>query len=213
MKKFLLLTLLMAAIDPLTTLADTIITFVDPNVKAICVENWDTNGDGELSEEEAAAVESLGEVFRENSSITSFDELEYFTGLTSISDYAFENCVNLSSISFPDGITSIGRQAFRECNSMVTFDIPNSVTYMGPSAFEGCNILVSFVIPDGITSINQLFPGCYSMTSVTIPNSVTTISGYSFYYCNSITSMIIPNSVQILGTQAFSGCEKLKLFL
>ena len=209
MKKYLLLTLLMAAIDPLTTLADTIITFSDPNVKAICVENWDTNGDGELSEEEAAAVESLGVVFRENSSITSFDELEYFTGLTSISDYAFENCVNLSSISFPDGITSIGRQAFRECNSMVTFDIPNSVTYMGPSAFEGCNILVSFVIPDGITSINQLFPGCYSMTSVTIPNSVTTISGYSFYYCSSLTSITIPSSVSVIGSYAFGNCDNL----
>jgi hypothetical protein len=59
-----------------------VITFADANVKAICVANWDTNGDGELSEEEAAAVTSLGVVFKGNTEITSFDELQYFTGLT-----------------------------------------------------------------------------------------------------------------------------------
>lgn len=209
MKKFLLLTLLMAAIDPLTTLADTIITFVDPNVKAICVENWDTNGDGELSEEEAAAVEDLGQVFREDSCIISFDELRYFTGLTSIADYAFENCVGLTSIVFPSGITSIGLRAFRECNSMVTFDIPSSVNYIGANAFGGCNILSSFIIPDGITTISQLFPGCYSMTSVTIPNSVKSISSYSFYYCSSLTSVIIPSNVTEIGSNAFGNCDNL----
>jgi len=32
------------------------ITFADANVKAICVANWDTDGDGELNTTEAAAV-------------------------------------------------------------------------------------------------------------------------------------------------------------
>lgn len=31
-----------------------IITFADPTVKALCVEHWDTDGDGELSQDEAA---------------------------------------------------------------------------------------------------------------------------------------------------------------
>ena len=48
------------------------ITFADDNVKAICVANWDTNGDGELSYAEAAEVTDLGQVFRNNSIIISF---------------------------------------------------------------------------------------------------------------------------------------------
>ena len=32
------------------------IVFADPNVKALCVANWDTDGDKELSYAEAAAV-------------------------------------------------------------------------------------------------------------------------------------------------------------
>ncbi len=36
------------------------IRFEDPEVKRICVENWDKDGDGELSMEEAAAVSPDG---------------------------------------------------------------------------------------------------------------------------------------------------------
>ena len=54
------------------------IFFADVRVKVLCVQNWDTNGDGELSVDEAAAVTSLGDAFK-NSSISSFDELQYFT--------------------------------------------------------------------------------------------------------------------------------------
>ena len=34
------------------------ITFADANVKALCVANWDTNYDGELSTDEAATEPS-----------------------------------------------------------------------------------------------------------------------------------------------------------
>ena len=60
------------------------ITFVDLNVKAICIANWDTNGDGELSVAEAAAVSDFRTAFSGNTAITSFDELKYFTGLTAL---------------------------------------------------------------------------------------------------------------------------------
>ena len=58
-----------------------IISFEDANVKAICIANWDTNGDGELSMQEAAAVKDIGTVFSYNKTITSFKELKYFSGL------------------------------------------------------------------------------------------------------------------------------------
>ena len=60
---------------------DDIITFADAKVKHICVTNWDTNGDGELSKTEAAAVTSIGGVF-EGHDIKSFEEFQYFTGVT-----------------------------------------------------------------------------------------------------------------------------------
>ena len=39
------------------------ISFADENVKAICVANWDTNYDGELSYREARSVTNIGAAF------------------------------------------------------------------------------------------------------------------------------------------------------
>ena len=94
------------------------IDFADDNVKAICVANWDTDGDGELSYAEAAAVTSLGTAFKNNADITSFDELQYFTGLTSLPNASFMSCTNLVSISLPSSIASLGTGAFFNCTSL-----------------------------------------------------------------------------------------------
>ena len=56
-------------------------------------------------------------------------------GTTSITDSAFENCTNLSSITIPEGVTSIGKRAFWNYTSLNSIIIPNSVTNMGWRAF------------------------------------------------------------------------------
>lgn len=84
-----------------------IIVFADQTVKNICVENWDLNLDGELSENEAAAVSSIGQIFRNNKDIVSFEELKYFTGVTIIGEYAFEGCDKLFSISLPSSLRTV----------------------------------------------------------------------------------------------------------
>ena len=104
-----------------------IITFADAEVKRICVENWDTDHDGELSTAEAAAVTSLGKVFRANTTITSFNELQFFTGLTDINKDAFSGCENLKSIIIPDNVNTIGNNAFWNCIQMKELYIPKNV--------------------------------------------------------------------------------------
>lgn len=44
------------------------------------------------------------------------------TGVTNISDRAFEGC-SLESIKIPDGVTRIGRSAFSYCDSLVNINI------------------------------------------------------------------------------------------
>ena len=145
------------------------ITFVDANVKAICVENWDTDGDGELSYSEAAAVMDLGLVFEGNTGITSFDELQYFTGLTSIGNWAFEYCNNLALIEIPNSVTSIGYAAFSGCSSLTSIEIPNSVTTIEDWAFCYCQGLTSVVIPSAVTSIgNSVYYGCSGLEQIVV---------------------------------------------
>ena len=187
-----------------------VITFADANVKALCVSNWDMNGDGELSEEEAAAVTDIGTAFKNNTQIKSFDELQYFTGITSIGNEAFYDCSSLTSVTIPNSVTSIGDYAFFRCSGLTSITIPNSVTSIGKYAFAGCSGLTSITIPNSVTSIGwDAFYGCSGLTSVTIPNSVTSIGGYAFYNCSGLTSITIPNSVTSIEGHAFDGCSSL----
>lgn len=117
---------------------DNIIEFADAAVKAICVSNWDTDHDGELSKQEAAAVKDLSGNFNENSEITSFDELQYFTGLTQIHGWAFQSCTKLTSVIIPDGVTTIGPSAFEACPTLTSLTMPHSLTTIGDFAFNGC---------------------------------------------------------------------------
>lgn len=102
---------------PLSVWSDNI-TFADANVKAICVTNWDTNGDGELSTNEAAAVTDLGTAFRNKTNITTFGELQYFTGLMSIGSETFYGCSGLTSVTIPKNVKTIGDNAFYGCTRL-----------------------------------------------------------------------------------------------
>ena len=184
------------------------ISFADVNVKTICVSKWDTNGDGELSLAEATAVTDLGTAFKSNYSISSFDELQFFEGLTSINDRAFYFCDALTSITLPKTVTSIGEYAFYYCSKLTSINLPNSISSIGSSAFENCYGLSSISIPNSVISINDnTFAYCSKLITVNIPNSVTTIGEKAFYKCTDMTSVIIPNSVSLIGNSAFSDCR------
>ena len=131
-------------------------------------------------------------------------------GVTSVGDYAFRSCNNLTSITIPDSVTSIGNSAFERCIGLSSVTIPDSVTSIGNNAFYACSTLTSITIPDGVTSIGySTFSYCSSLTSITIPDSVTSIGSYAFKNCSSLTSITIPDGVTCIGYDMFAGCKSL----
>ena len=187
------------------------VAFANDEVKAICLSNWDANSDGELSYYEASQVADLGTVFKNNKTITSFDELQYFTRLTTISDNAFNGCENLTSVVLPEDLTSIGISAFQDCPKLESMDIPAGVKNIGNRAFLNCDGLTSMVLPEGLLTIgDEAFSYCEYMTTINIPSTVTTIGSTAFAGCKRLTgSIVLPNSVTTLGSGAFSNCTAL----
>ena len=76
--------------------------------------------------------------------------------VTSIDDYAFYNCSNLTRITIPESVTSIGNYAFYNCDSLISLFIGNDVTSIGYYAFWGCTSLENITIGNHIASIGVM---------------------------------------------------------
>ena len=115
---------------------------------------------------------------------TSITKVVIENGVTSIGNWAFENCFSLTSITILDGVRYIGNCAFLCCTSLTSITIPDSVTSIGDEAFEGCTSLTSVTIGNGVTSIGyKAFAYCRLLESVTIPDGVTGIGDSAFHSC------------------------------
>ena len=95
---------------------DKYIHFEDKEVERICIENWDKDGDGKLSMEEAAAVNSIGTKFTNNKDIRDFKEFKFFKNIIVLgqvigSYVSFSNCTNLSSLELPESLVTLSYQA------------------------------------------------------------------------------------------------------
>ena len=168
------------------------ITFADSVVKALCVANWGSNG--KLSYAQAAAVTDLSDKFTGNETIISFDELQYFTGLTILKNNAFTNCNNLTSIIIPNSVTTIGIGAF-EGSGLLSIIIPNSVTTIEREAFWDCSLIDNIVILSYIPPILNIdvFFNDTNLTNIYVPaesvDAYKAASGWSEYA--SIISSIV----------------------
>ena len=203
-----------------------IIQFADENVKKLCVGMWDTNGDLELSYDEAATVTSLGTTFTGNSEIQIFNELKHFTGLTVLDD-AFSGCSNLWKVTIPVNVESMTFNNFKGCVSLktITFEKGSKLkaftgghdnNYKILGAFLDCKSLTTIEIPASVESLGTAFKGS-SLRTITFEkgSKLKSITGgyqnkdnYSgaLSDCKALTFIEIPASVETIEIAAFKGC-------
>ena len=144
-------------------------------------------------------------------------------GITSIGDWAFEDCDSLTSIAIPDSVTRIEMNAFKNCDSLITITIPDSVESIVTDAFYNCNSLTSITVDSNNANYSDIdgilfnkdktnlicYPEGKKDTSYVIPDSVESIGYEAFYACYNLTSITIPDSVTSIGDRAFRSCNNL----
>jgi hypothetical protein len=182
------------------------------------VANWSSDGIG-LTEEDAAKVTmaQFGEKFRGNTEITSFNEFEYFTGVTgTLGMYAFNDCTALTSIKLPDGITNIGgnstlaKGAFYQCTSLNSIKLSASLKTIGADAFYKCPLSELTEIPSNVETIE--FQAFYyaQFTSIKINEGCTKIGKAAFQYCDKLIAAEMPSTTTSVLDMAFAHCSKLE---
>lgn len=134
------------------------IQFADPQVVTI-LNNNGIGSNGQVTDSQAAAVTDIWTIFKD-STITSFDEFRYFTGVSALANAAFKNCTLLTSIVFPDSLRAIGEEAFANCSSINDIDIKAGILEIGANAFNYCSSLQTLKFQGGgILVIREYFDG------------------------------------------------------
>lgn len=132
-------------------------------------------------------------------------------GVTSIGNYAFEDCSALKMLDIPQSVTEIGSKAFRGCSALTSLALPETVNIIGNTAFQGCSNLETINIPSGVKLIeHDTFRGCEKLKDVTIPAGVTLIGNSAFKACKTFRNIEIPERVTKIGTNAFEDCTQLE---
>ncbi len=103
--------------------------------------------------------------------------------VTSIGNYAFAQCLQLTGVSIPNSLTNIGSFAFYYCTGLTSLIIPNSVTSIGTNAFDACTHLANVSLGSGISIIGDLaFASCTNLTAMYFQGNAPSLAGLYVYY-------------------------------
>ena len=150
----------------------------------------------------------MGTAFKENTEITSFEELQNFTGLTSIANNAFYNCTALSNISLPESVTEIGEMAFRGSSLLNCDLVLSNITTIKPGAFYGTK-LRSVILPDIVTVSGaygegyRTFGSCANLEYVLFGKKVRSIAPYIFSGSHKNVMIVLATTPPTFGGDSF----------
>lgn len=141
--------------------------------------------------------------------------------VTSVKDYAFAECANLTSISLPN-CTSVSAYAFRTCEALESANLPNCVSFVkardrGGWYFAEAVKLKTINIPNLITIQDgtRAFAGCVSLEEFNAPN-LTSIGSTStmFSQCTKVMKISFPKlGGTTINANTFNICYALKTLI
>lgn len=186
------------------------VRFADSAVANIVNTRWGDGSGTTLSQ--LSAITLIGDAFRGNTNIVSFDELQYFTGLTDFgwNAAAFNGCTSLKTIELPNTINTIGANTFSGCTALERVVFSSQLRTIGDSAFYNCSSLSGRIHLPNLTSIGSRSFESTAIEEITSLGTITTIPWYrTFCNCTSLRTVVLPETLQSINVSAFQGCSNL----
>ncbi len=120
---------------------------------------------------------------------------------------------SIKTVVFEGEITSIGDYAFNGCENLTQITIPNGVDYLGEYSFAGCSSLESIEVPDGVKKIQtHAFALCHNLVSVTLHENLEEIGVSAFDDDQHIKELVIPSTVKKIYANTFHNTIGLECF-
>ena len=130
----------------------------------------------------------------------------------------YNSCYYSESITIPEKVnsyrvTTIGEYAFYDCDDLSSITIPTSVTSIGNDAFTSTPFCRNLPSSEGFLYINNVLYEIdgfdYKNDTLEIREGTVSISDYALKYNRYIKCVIIPNSVVKVGHRMFSGISSI----
>lgn len=124
------------------------IHFEDPEVERICLENWDKDGDGRLSKEEARQVSSVDVFFKKPNVIENLD-CRCFVSVRAMDFWATLNFPTVKHFYLPPNIERVGVHTIHTPNAIVVTGDKIREFHLGRNAAKFADIIVlnSKIVP------------------------------------------------------------------
>lgn len=162
------------------------IEFEDPETERLCIESFDYDDDGHVSEEEAASNTYFNPRYIQgNDKMTKFNELRYFKNIEVFGNSVFLYCTNLTEITLPESIKIIRPAAFAECHNLKKINIPAGIEKIYACAFNmSTNLEIEHLDFPNLELIERYaFPEVKKLKSVTFGKKIKKILFGAIYCC------------------------------
>ena len=140
------------------------------------------------------------------------------SAITSLSNYSFRNCTELTSVLLPNALTYVGSFAFNSCEKLTSIDLPDKVVTIGNNAFAKSG-LIEIELPTSLAKLggtsatanvaasnsSYTFDQCLDLKKVVFKGkNLTIIPKYVFNKTASLEEVILTDSITTIGSYAFS---------
>ena len=147
--------------------------------------------------------------FAANSHLVSvvFDE---YSNIANLGWGAFQNCLALTSITFPDKLEIIERLAFVDCSALERVVCNKKLKSIGKWSFQDCIALENITLPDKLKLIEELaFVDCTSLERVVCNKNLKTIGDAAFQGCVKLKDVQLASSSISFGGTLFLACDRM----
>lgn len=123
---------------------------------------------------------------------------------------AFQNCVNLTTITLPEEVISIADGAFNNCKNLQEIFMGDKLESIGEYAFSKCSSLTIVNFPTSVKSIKAAaFADCENLSYALFHEGVESIGKMAFYNCGHLKGVQLPSTLRSIGESAFKECVSL----